>query len=319
MAKHAMARQQQTTILVADDEPDNLALIQILLEREGYSVLAVENGQEAVEHMSTRRPDLVILDVTMPVMDGLEACRRIKLDEDTRDIPVIFLSAHDEPENQVNGLSLGANDFIGKPFDRDELLARVDVAIRLKRERDRLRARVEEARIHAELAQEQALTDALTGLLNRYGLQRSLGREQSEARRYSRPLACLMIDMDDFKSVNDNHGHSVGDIALQQVARILTDGLRGSDMVFRYGGEEFLALLPETDLKGAVALGEKIRDDASNRLFGYGDHMFRLTLSVGAASLCDGESGNDLVARADLALYQAKKLGRNRVEFVESD
>lgn len=319
MAIHASAKQQQITILVADDEPDNLALIQLMLEHEGYCVFAVENGREAVEQMSTRRPDLVILDVTMPVMDGLEACRRIKLDENTRDIPVIFLSAHNETDVQVNGLSLGANDFIGKPFNREELLARVDVAIRLKREHDGLLASAEESRIHLELAQEQALTDALTGLLNRYGLQRSLGREQAEARRYQRPLACLMIDMDNFKLVNDNHGHSAGDIALQQVARILTEVVRGSDMVFRYGGEEFLALLPETDLEGAGALAEKIRDDASCRLFGYGKHMFRLTLSIGAASLCEGESGNDMVARADLALYQAKELGRNRVEFAVSD
>jgi diguanylate cyclase (GGDEF)-like protein len=311
--------QQHTTILVADDEPDNLALLQILLEREGYSVVAVKNGREAVEHMISRRPDLAILDVMMPVMDGLEACRRIKLDEGTRDIPVIFLSAHDETDIQVNGLSLGANDFVGKPFSGEVLLARVDVAIRLKRDRDRLLADAEVARMRLELAQEQALTDALTGLLNRFGLQRSLGREQAEARRYQRPLSCLMIDMDYFKSVNDKHGHSVGDSALQQVARILTDGVRGSDMVFRYGGEEFLALLPETDLEGATALAEMIREVASSYSFGYGENNFSLTLSIGAAALCDGESGNDMVARADLALYQAKKHGRNRVEFAECD
>jgi diguanylate cyclase (GGDEF)-like protein len=314
MSKQVRVEQQQSTILIADDEPDNLALIKILLEREGYSVVAVENGRDAVEHILSRRPDLAILDVMMPVMDGLEACRLIKRDEVTRDIPVIFLSAHDETDIQVNGLAIGANDFISKPFNGEELLARVDVAIRLKRERDRLLKNAEEFRIHLELAQEQAMTDALTGLLNRYGLQRSLGREQAEARRYGRPLACLMIDMDHFKSVNDNHGHSVGDIAIQQVARILAEGVRGSDIVFRYGGEEFLALLPETNLEGAVALAEKIREDAVARLFGYGEHMLKLTLSVGVASLCDGESGNDMVARADLALYQAKALGRNRVE-----
>ena len=319
MSIQAGTNQKLTTILVADDEPDNLVLIQTLLEREGYVVVAVENGREAVEYMRMRRPDLAILDVMMPVMDGLEACRRIKHDEKTRDIPVIFLSAHGETDVQVKGLTLGANDFISKPFNGEELVARVDVAIRLKRERDRLRASAEEARIHAELAQEQALTDALTGLLNRYGLQRALGREHAEARRYHRPLACLMIDMDHFKAVNDNHGHSVGDIALQQVARILAEEVRASDIVFRYGGEEFLALLPHTDLEGARALAEKIRQDTMGRNFGYGEHLFELTLSIGAASLCEVESGNDMVARADLALYQAKKLGRNRVEFTGCD
>ena len=310
----AGARQQTATILVADDEPDNLALIKILLEREGYSVVAVENGREAVEHLLMRRPDLVILDIMMPVMDGLEACRCIKRDEKTRDIPVIFLSAHDETEVQVNGLAIGANDFITKPFNADELVARVDVAIRLKRERDQLRASAEKARSDAVVAQEQALTDALTGLLNRYGLQRSLGREQAEARRYQRPLSCLMIDMDHFKTINDRHGHSVGDTTLQQVAMVLTEVVRGSDLVFRYGGEEFLALLPETDLEGAASLAEKIRETTCDRLFGDGEHAFNLTLSIGAATLCDGESGNDMIARADMALYQAKEHGRNRVE-----
>lgn len=308
------ATNHSSTILVADDEPINRSLIQRRLERAGYKVLTAENGREAVEKTLAAMPDLVILDVMMPVMDGLEACRHIKDDETTRDIPIIFLSARDETEVKVNGLSLGANDYISKPFKAEELLARVDVAMRLKHERDHLRETVEEARAHAEIAQERAMTDALTGLLNRYGLQRSLSREHAEARRYRRPLACLMIDIDNFKRVNDTYGHNAGDVALQQVATILTEAVRRSDMVFRYGGEEFLALLPETDLEGAVALGEKIRETTASRLFGNGQHIFPLTLSVGAANLSDRESGNDMIARADLALYQAKEQGRNRVE-----
>ncbi len=301
-------------ILVADDEPINRSLIQRRLERAGYQVLTAENGSEAVEKTLATLPDLVILDIMMPIMDGLEACRRIKDDETTRDVPVIFLSARDETEVKVSGLSMGANDYISKPFKAEELLARVDVAMRLKHERDNLRASAEEARAHAELAQERAVTDALTGLLNRYGLQRALAREHAEARRYERPLACLMIDLDDFKKINDTHGHSAGDTALKQVATILTKVVRRSDMVFRYGGEEFLVLLPETDLEGAAALAEKIRESASTRLFGDGEHFFKLTLSAGAANLRHDESGNDMIARADLALYHAKELGRNRVE-----
>jgi diguanylate cyclase (GGDEF)-like protein len=127
-------------------------------------------------------------------------------------------------------------------------------------------------------------------------------------------LSCLMIDLDNFKGINDTHGHPAGDMALQQVAAILTEVIRRSDMVFRYGGEEFLVLLPETDLDGASALAEKIRSAAAARMFGDDEHIFHLTLSAGAASLSDGESGNDMIARADLALYQAKEQGRNRVE-----
>jgi two-component system cell cycle response regulator len=302
------------TILVADDEPVNRALIQRRLEREGYRVLTAQNGSEAVEKTKDALPDLVILDVMMPEMDGMDACRLIKEDEKTRDIPIIFLSARDETEMKVSGLTLGANDYISKPFKAEELLARVRVAIRLKRERDKLRTSAEEATIRAEVAQERAMTDALTGLLNRYGLQHVLAREHAETRRYNRPLSCLMIDLDNFKTINDTYGHTIGDLALRQVAGILSEAVRGSDTVFRYGGEEFLVLLPETDLEGAAALGEKIRATASSRPFGESYNVFNLTLSAGASSLCDNESGNDMIARADMALYHAKEQGRNRVE-----
>lgn len=302
------------TILVADDEPVNRALIQRRLEREGYRVLTAKNGSEAVRMTKESLPDLVILDIMMPEMDGLDACRLIKDSEETRDIPVIFLSARDETEMKVSGLTLGANDYISKPFKAEELLARVHVAIRLKRERDYLRTSAEEASARAEVAQERAMTDALTGLLNRYGLQHVLAREHAEARRYNRQLSCLMIDLDKFKSVNDTYGHSAGDYVLRQVAFILRESVRASDTVFRYGGEEFLVLLPETDLDGAAALAEKIREAAASHPFVEGARLFRLTLSVGVSSLCAGESGNDMIARADMALYHAKEKGRDRVE-----
>lgn len=310
------AKERPPVILVADDEPINRSLIQRRLEREGYRVYTAENGREAVEITRETLPDLVILDVMMPEMDGLEACRLIKEDATTHDLPVIFLSARDETDMKVSGLTLGANDYISKPFKAEELLARVSVAIRLKRERDQLRASAEEARVSAEIAHEQAMTDQLTGLLNRYGLQRALQREQSEARRYHRPLSCLLIDLDNFKTVNDTYGHAAGDTALQQIANILTKAVRGSDMVFRHGGEEFLILLPETNLEGAAALAEKIRLAAEAQLFGDG-HIFPLTLSAGVASLSEHESGHDMIARADMALYSAKARGRNRVEKVD--
>jgi two-component system, cell cycle response regulator len=306
--------ERQPVILVADDEPVNRALIERRLQREGYRVLTAQNGKEAVEKTQEILPDLVILDVMMPVMDGMEACRHIKEIEATRDIPVIFLSARDETEMKVSGLTLGANDYISKPFKAEELIARVSVAIRLKQERDQLRVNAEEAAERAEVAQERAMTDALTGLLNRYGLQHVLAREHAEARRYDRPLSCLMIDLDNFKTINDTYGHASGDIALQQVAGILREVVRRSDTVFRYGGEEFLVLLPETDLEGATALAEKIRVNASMRPFGDGERVFNLTLSVGASTLYDHESGNDMIACADMALYHAKERGRNRVE-----
>jgi diguanylate cyclase (GGDEF)-like protein len=313
---HARAA-QLPLILVADDEPVNLALMKRRLEWEGYRVITARNGQEALERAREALPDLTILDVMMPVMDGLQACRVMKDEDATRDIPVIFLSALDDTETKVSGLALGANDYISKPFRVEELLARVEVAIRLKRERDELRQSAEEAQRRAEVARAMSMTDALTGLLNRYGLQRSLQHEQSESRRYARALSCLLIDIDNFKGVNDTYGHAEGDAALAQLARVLTEAVRGSDVVCRYGGEEFLVLAPETQLEGALALGEKIRQTTAAHLFGDGARTFPLTLSIGAAELSADESANDMIARADVALYHAKEEGRNRVEAAQ--
>jgi two-component system, cell cycle response regulator len=316
-AEEAEADSRPPLILVADDEPVNLALIKRRLEWEDYRVETAEDGGQAVEAAKRVLPDLVILDVMMPVLDGLGACRLLKEDPSTRDIPVIFLSALDDTDTKVNGLALGANDYISKPFRVEELLARVAVAIRLKRERDLLQENAEELRRRAEAASEMSMTDALTGLLNRYGLQRALQRELAEARRYARPLSCLLLDVDFFKSVNDTHGHAAGDAALMQAARVLSESVRGSDVVCRYGGEEFLVLAPETDARGAHALAEKMRLAVAARLFGDGERAFPLTLSAGVAELRPGESGNDMIARADLALYQAKQRGRDRVEAAE--
>ncbi|HEX8500221.1 MAG TPA: diguanylate cyclase [Pyrinomonadaceae bacterium] len=304
-------------ILVADDEPVNLALIKRRLEWEEYRVETAEDGGQAVEAARRTLPDLVILDVMMPVLDGLQACRLLKEDPATRDIPVIFLSALDDTDTKVSALALGANDYVSKPFRVEELLARVRVAIRLKRERDRLRQRAEELRRSAEAASEMSMTDALTGLLNRYGLQRALQRELSEARRYGRPLSCLLLDVDFFKAVNDTYGHAAGDTALAQAARVLSESVRGSDVVCRYGGEEFLVLAPETGTEGARALAEKIRRAFSSRLFGDGGRTFPLTLSAGVAQLGPDESGNDMIVRADEALYHAKQSGRDRVEAAD--
>jgi diguanylate cyclase (GGDEF)-like protein len=302
------------SILVADDEAVNLALIKRRLEWEEYEIHTAEDGGQAVERARKVLPDLIILDVMMPVLDGLQACRLLKEDPATRDIPIILLSALDDTDTKVSGLALGANDYISKPFRVEELLARVRVAIRLKRERDLLRLNAEELRRRAEAASEMSMTDALTGLLNRYGLQRALQRELAEARRYTRPLSCLLLDIDYFKTVNDTYGHAAGDTALVQAARVLSESVRGSDVVCRYGGEEFLVLAPETPLEGALALAEKIRLTVSSRLFGDGERTFPLTVSVGVAGLDGGESGNDMIARADEALYQAKQTGRNRIE-----
>lgn len=307
-------KSQAALILFADDEEVNRTLIARRLTRAGYKVVTATNGAEAIAAARKQAPDLVVLDLMMPIMDGQQACRLLKADPATRDVPIVILSARDETEIKVMCLGLGASDYISKPFRVEELIARVDVAVRMKRERDLLRASAAEAQARAKAAYEKTLLDALTSLLNRAGLQRALSREMAGARRYKRSLSCLMIDLDHFKAINDTMGHPMGDIAIKQTAGALLKTMRGSDIVCRYGGEEFLALLPETHLNGAATLAEKVRAAIAAYVFGADDHSFAMTLSIGVAELREGESGGDMIARADAALYRAKQNGRNKVE-----
>lgn len=312
------------TILVVDDEPINRALIERRLEREGYRVLTAENGREAVLKTREERPDLVLLDVMMPVMDGLEACRLIKDDAATQDIPIIFLSARDETQTKVSALALGANDYVSKPFKVEELLARVDVAIRIKQERDHLRASEEAARTRALSAEEQAMTDPLTGLLNRQALERSLEHEEAEARRYNRPLSCLMVALDNLQQTNaaeplrsvnlekpaiKNSGRRKTEELLKQVALILSGVVRHSDLLFRYEDEKFLLLLPETNLDGAHSLAEKINLAAASHSFTDGQRNLHLHLNLSTATLSDNEAGSDMITRANLVFLTPKKVG----------
>jgi diguanylate cyclase (GGDEF)-like protein len=304
---------EKLTVLFADDEAINRSVVSHVLTRAGYNVVTVNNGAEALQQAIKLIPDLIILDIMMPMMDGMQACRLIKSNPKTEAIPILFFSAITDTEQKVNGLMLGANDYINKPVKNEELIARVNIALRLKRERDELKAKAEEANRIAAEAQEKSMLDALTGVLNRSGLQRALTSEYCKVQRYKRPLACLMIDLDHFKKINDTYGHPVGDTVIKEVANYLTKICRGSDVVCRYGGEEFIIILPETDLMGASTLGQRIRVSVAEHQFKAGEERFLVTLSVGVAELTGEESVEEMIARADAALYQAKNQGRNRV------
>jgi two-component system, cell cycle response regulator len=301
------------TVLFADDEAINRSVVNHVLTRAGYNVVTANNGAEALQEAIKIIPDLIILDIMMPMMDGMQACRLIKSNPKTKDIPILFFSAITDTEQKVNGLMLGANDYINKPVKNEELVARVNIALRLKQERDQLLAKAEEANRMAVEAQEKSMIDGLTGVLNRSGLQRALASEYCKVQRYNRPLACLMIDLDHFKKINDTYGHLVGDTVIKEVANYLTKICRGSDVVCRYGGEEFIIILPETDLTGAVTLGQRIRTSVAEHQFRSGDTFFPVTLSVGVAELVGEETVEDMIGRADAALYRAKNEGRNRV------
>jgi diguanylate cyclase (GGDEF)-like protein len=247
-------------------------------------------------------PDAVLLDIQMPLMDGYEVCRRLKQDPRTSPIPVVFLTArHTDQQEIVHGLHLGANDYVTKPFNNEELLARVAVMVRVRTAEERIR----------HLSQ----TDELTGMYNRRFLQPRLDEEFARATRYGKTLACLLLDIDHFKKINDSYGHQAGDEVLRQVAEVIRSHVRKSDLAVRYGGEEFLIILFENDRAGALRVAERIRSDVESRQFTWRSGSLRVTISSGLAVFPDAaiQSSNDFVKCADAALYEAKASGRNMV------
>ena len=289
-------------ILIVDDEPSTVSILATILGAK-YEVASVINGERALEFCERRLPDLVLLDVAMPGVDGYEVCRRLKLDARTEDVPIIFVTGHDRPEDEVRGLEAGAVDFIAKPVHPSIVRARVETQITLKLQADQLR--------------DMALTDELTGVANRRSFEARLEAEWRRCRRDRIPLSVIMIDIDHFKHYNDSYGHRAGDNCLRQIAYALGTTLRrASDMLSRYGGEEFVYLLPGTGFKGAVERADEI-GRAVERLNIVHAQLAAgpvVTLSRGVSSTIPrAERGiSELLEAADAMLYQAKRAGRNR-------
>ena len=290
------------TALLVDDEEVNTYALKIILEARGYRCIVASNGPDALRFAIEALPDVIILDIHMPVMDGYEVCRRLKDDARTKPIPVLFLTArHRDQEEVIKGLDIGANDYVTKPFNPEELLARVAVMVRV--------------RTAEEMVRHASYTDDLTQLYNRRFLQQRLEEEMHRASRYALRLSCIMLDIDHFKSINDKHGHAAGDHVLREVAAIMKRHVRKSDLAIRYGGEEFMLILFENDLNGSLRVAERVRADVESHAFDWNGTPLRLTISSGVAVFpAPGISMPDeLVARADAALYSAKASGRNVV------
>ena len=293
-------------ILVAEDSLLIRTVLTEHLATGGYRVIEAVDGEEAVETCQRERPDMVLLDVEMPRLDGYGVLARLQEDPHLAEIPVVFVTSRVTATDLVEGLRLGAHDYLRKPFEPSELLARVAAALRVKALQDELRVR------NAEL-ELMARTDALTGLYNRRHLEEHLGSHASLAYRHGASLAVLVSDVDRFKRVNDEHGHAAGDAVLRVVAGRLRDGIRREDLAGRWGGEEFLIVAPHTDLDAATVLGERVRAAVADTPIPLpGGAALSVTISVGCASGAD-LAWEDLVRRADNALYQAKASGRNRV------
>lgn len=295
----------KATVLVVDDTPDNLALLSGLL-KDDYQVKVANNGETALKIATADPPpDLILLDVMMPGMDGLEVCRQLKKNPHTGKIPVIFVTAKNEECDEETGLNLGAVDYISKPFSVPITLARIRTHIQLKQQ--------------ADLLESIALADALTHIPNRRRFDEAMSAEWKRAAREKTQLSLLMIDIDHFKEYNDHYGHGAGDACLQSVAAKLLAGVsRPADLVARYGGEEFVVILPESDGQAAAHIATHLCKSIHDLKLPHAHSGVQpfVTVSIGSATVMPcGEisSSAALIAEADKMLYQAKNTGRNRV------
>ncbi|RZA33754.1 MAG: diguanylate cyclase [Lysobacteraceae bacterium] len=292
-------------VLVADDDAVNRDVLGELLKPE-YTVLLAKNGAQTLERAMRHLPDLILLDVMMPDMDGYEVLRRLRADPLTEQIAVIFISGLDRPEDEANGLKMGASDYITKPFNQTVVMARVALHLQVVRQR--------------RMLERLANIDGLTELANRRRFDEVYELEWQRARRARRPLSLALLDIDAFKQYNDRYGHPAGDRALRAVARLAGSAMRRpADLAARYGGEELVLLLPETGAFEARQVVEQLRDAVAGLMIAHEASGAApvLTASVGGATLepDSAESASELFEAADAALYRAKQAGRNRVAW----
>jgi two-component system, cell cycle response regulator len=299
----------QGRILVVDDNQDNVEIIATRLRFRGYSMEEASDGQEALRRVHENPPDLILLDVMLPDIDGYEISRRIKGDPSLPFIPIILVTARDTTQDKVMGLDAGADDYLTKPINFPELEARVRSMLRIKRLQDELEEKNREL-------ERLSISDGLTGLFNHRHIHGLLDEEFDRAHRTNDKLTVAMLDLDRFKAVNDTFGHQAGDRVLEQLADILRATAREIDRLGRYGGEEFMALLPETDIEDGAVFVERVRREVARHAFSIGDgQTIRMTLSAGVATYPheNVHTPEALVAQADAALYAAKSTGRNRI------
>ncbi|WP_320172588.1 diguanylate cyclase [Maridesulfovibrio sp.] len=299
------SRSERQKILVVDDSKQNLELLMDLFCKE-YKIVAALNGERALKlARTTPHPDLILLDIVMPDMDGYEVCKRLKEDDSTKDIPVIFVTAVSEIMDETRGFEAGGVDYITKPFHPPMVKARVQMHLALKRKQ--------------KLLEEYAYLDALTEIPNRRHFDNVLRKECNRSLRSHQGLSLLIMDIDDFKGYNDGYGHAQGDEVLRRVAQTLSKALRrAGDFLARYGGEEFAAVLPYTDAKLAVETAEDLRREIESLGIMHKSGGGALTISLGVASVPPNKEifPAELLEAADKALYKAKDGGRNRVESV---
>jgi diguanylate cyclase (GGDEF)-like protein len=290
-------------LLIVDDNPLTLQRLAGILEGRGYSVTTCLGSAEAKNLLYQTSPDLIILDIILPEEDGYQLCRWIRQEPRLRYIPIIFVTAKTDLNDKITGLKSGGDDYITKPFEPEEIIARIEVILQ-----------------RMQVFHDLSMRDELTGAYNRRYFNEKLEDELNRCGRNSRPFSIAVIDIDFFKNINDTYGHQVGDYILVQLVRVLQARLRKSDFVARLGGEEFVLLLPETPGENAFSMMERLRLQLMETIFPYqdpisGDYIdIRITVSAGISTFPDDAgSGPALLELADKALYAAKSKGRNTV------
>ncbi|XPV77505.1 MAG: diguanylate cyclase [Desulfovibrio sp.] len=278
-------------VLIVDDSESIRRMLTTQLKLNGFETEVAVNGLDGLEKAAEFEPDIVLLDIMMPEMDGIEACKRLRTNPQTSHMYVLMLTAKDKVADKVEGLDSGGDDYLAKPFDPEELFARLRRGYKIAEER------------------RCALFDPLTKLFNRRSFQRFFDAELNRAQRHNHPMSVFMTDIDFFKRINDTYGHNVGDIVLQELAELLKTNLRSSDILCRWGGEEFLALLPETTADGAFEVADKIRKIIETYEF---PQVGQITASFGVTQFIKTDNAHSFFERADTALYDAKDSGRNK-------
>ena len=297
-------------VAIVDDDAAIRRLVRLFLRRGGYETREYQTGEEAREDLMRRSEwDLLILDRRLPDMDGVVLCHELKSNAELRSRYIIMLTGEDEQEDKVQGLDLGADDYMTKPFQYPELMARIRAAKRIVD----LQKELIEANKRLELL---SITDGLTKLHNHRHFQDELARAFDESQRYQRPLALAMADIDFFKKINDTYGHAIGDEVLKSVSKMFRESVRSTDLAARYGGEEFAVMMPETELDDAIAFAEKMRALIASAPVNTQAGPVPVTVSIGVAAVpyTRTQSAKELIVSADKALYRAKKNGRNQVQ-----
>ncbi|MCB0283738.1 MAG: diguanylate cyclase [Calditrichae bacterium] len=291
---------QKKVIMIVEDDIEMRSILKLYLTNIGYNIIVADNGDDAYEKIRHNTPDLILSDIMMPGTDGIDLRNKLLKNPEYRIIPFIFVSALGKIEEKIKGLKLFVDDYIVKPFDMAELVVRIQSTIK-----------------RSEYFNDLIKIDSLTKLYNRKTFFKELEKEIKRVSRYNTQMSVAIIDLDYFKKCNDTYGHVFGDSVLIKVSEFLLSSLRETDFAGRFGGEEFLVAMPETDKEGAKIVIERFRKSVQEMEFEIPG--FRITFSAGIATIPeDGNEGDDIVRTADIALYKAKNNGRNRVEVFDA-